>query len=172
MDMLTSLGITKDLIADLIINIGSIVVLFVIVKRLAYKPIKKFMDARAERLAAQKAEAEALSEEANKRLDEYNILLAECDNAKSEAIAQGEAIAHRESEQIITEAKRTAEEIIRKANEKAQEDYKKTMGEADDYIVNLTMEASSALLKRAVNDDDNKKIVEEFLKTIDGDKNA
>ena len=58
--MLASLGITKDLIADLIINIGSIVVLFVIVKKLAYKPVKKFMDARTERVMAQKTEAEAL----------------------------------------------------------------------------------------------------------------
>ena len=147
MDMLTSLGITKDLIADLIINIGSIVVLFVIVKKLAYKPIKKFMD-------------------------EYTALLAECDSAKEKAITEGESIAHKKAEEIITDAQKTAEEIIRKAKLKAEEDYQKMMEDATDYIVSLAMEASSVLLKRTVNDDDNRKIVEEFLSTIDGDKNA
>lgn len=172
MDMLTSLGITKDLIADLIINIGSIIVLFVIVKKLAYKPIKNFMDARTERLSAQKAEAEALSEDADKRLAEYTTLLAECDSAKAKAIAEGEAIAHKKAEEIIIDAQKTAEEIIRKAKLKADEDYQKMMEDATDHIVGLAMDASSALLQRTVNDDDNRKIVEEFLSTIDGDKNA
>ena len=172
MDMLTSLGITKDLLADLIINIGSIVVLFVIVKKLAYKPVKKFMDARTERVMAEKAQADALSEEASKKIEEYNALLTECETAKAEAIKEGEKLAHKESEQIITEAKEKAEEIIGKAEAKAQEKYNRAVEEANDYIVNLTIDASSMLLKREINDEDNKKIVENFLNSIDGDKNA
>ncbi len=172
MDMLTSLGITKDLLADLVINIGSIIVLFVIVKKLAYKPIKKFMDARTERLVTQRTDAERLNAEANKKIEEYNALIADCESAKAQVVADGEAIAHKESEIIISDAKNTAAEIVRKANIKAEEDYKKTMEEAEEHIIGLTMEASSVLLKRTVNDDDNKKIVEEFLRTIDGDKNA
>lgn len=172
MDMLASLGITKDLVADLIINIGSIVVLFIIVKKLAYKPVKKFMDARTERVMAQKAEAEALKTLAEEKEEKYNSLLAECEAAKAEAIKEGEKQAHKESEEIISEAKKKAEEIVSKANIKAQDKYNRAVEEANDYIVNLTIDASSMLLKREISDDDNKKIVEEFLKSVDGDKNA
>lgn len=172
MDMLASLGITKDLIADLIINIGSIVVLFVIVKRLAYKPVKKFMDARTERVIAQKAEAEALKADADSKIEQYNALLAECETKKAEVIKEGEKQAHKESEEILSEAKAKAEDIVGKANAKAQEKYNRAIEEANDYIVNLTIDASSMLLKREINDDDNKKIVEEFLNSVDGDKNA
>ena len=115
--MLESLGITKDLVADLIINIGSIIVLFVIVKKLAYKPVKNFMDARTERVMAQKTEAENLKAESEEKLKEYNVLLAECESAKAEAIKEGEKLAHKESEQIITEAKQKAKEIVDKYNE-------------------------------------------------------
>ena len=59
-----------------------------------------------------------------------------------------------------------------KANIKAQDKYDRAVEEANDYIVNLTIDASSMLLKREINDDDNKKIVEEFLNSVDGDKNA
>lgn len=172
MDMLTSLGITKDLLADLIINIASIVVLFVIVKKLAYKPVKRFMDERAQRLSEQKEQAAQLNEQANKKIEECNVILAQSEQAKSDAIAEAEAVAHKESEQIIADAKRTAEEIVRKANVKAQEDYQRVMEEANDHIINLAMEASSVLLKRTIADEDNKKIVEDFLNSIDGDKNA
>lgn len=172
MDMLTSLGITKDLIADIIINIVSIAVLFVIVKKLAYKPVKAFMDARTQRISEERAAAEKLNDEAKEKISEYNALMADCENAKAQAIAEGEQLAHKESEQIITNAKNKAEEIVNKAEVKAQEKYDRALEEANDYIVNLTIDATSKLLKREINDDDNKKIVEEFLNSVEGDKNA
>lgn len=172
MDMLTSLGITKDLIADIIINIVSIAVLFLIVKKLAYKPVKAFMDARAQRLADEKEAAEKLYNEAEEKIRQYDALMADCEKAKAQAIAQGEQLAHKESEQIITNAKNKAEEIVHKAETKAQEKYNRALEEANDYIVSLTIDATSKLLKREIKDDDNKKIVEEFLNSVEGDKNA
>lgn len=172
MDMLSSLGITKDLLADLVINIVSIVVLFLVVKKLAYNPVKKFMAARTEKVMAQKLEAEKLAEEAQAKSSEYDELLKECENAKAQAIKEGEALAREESGQIVSAAKEKAQSIIDNANKKAEEKYNRMIDEANDYIVNLTIEASSKLLNREVNDEDNKKIVEAFLNSVDGDKNA
>lgn len=172
MDMLSSLGITKDLLADLVINIVSIVVLFLVVKKLAYNPVKKFMAARTEKVMAQKLEAEKLAEEAQAKSAEYDELLKECENAKAQAIKEGEALAREESGQIVSAAKEKAQSIIDNANKKAEEKYNRMIDEANDYIVNLTIEASSKLLNREVNDEDNKKIVEAFLNSVDGDKNA
>ena len=172
MDMLSSLGITKDLLADLVINIVSIVVLFLVVKKLAYNPVKKFMAARTEKVMAQKLEAEKLAEEAQAKSLEYEELLKECENAKAQAIKEGEALAREESGQIVSAAKEKAQSIIDNANKKAEEKYNRMIDEANDYIVNLTIDASSKLLKREVNDEDNRKIVEAFLNSVDGDENA
>ena len=172
MDMLSSLGITKDLLADLVINIVSIVVLFLVVKKLAYNPVKKFMAARTEKVMAQKLEAEKLAEEAQAKSFEYEELLKECENAKAQAIKEGEALAREESGQIVSAAKEKAQSIIDNANKKAEEKYNRMIDEANDYIVNLTIDASSKLLKREVNDEDNRKIVEAFLNSFDGDENA
>ncbi len=172
MDMLSSLGITKDLLADLVINIVSIIVLFLVVKKLAYNPVKKFMDARTQRVTAQKLEAEKLAEEAQAKALEYDELLKECETAKAQAIKEGETVAREESGQIVSAAKEKAQAILDNANKKAEEKYNRMIDEANDYIVNLTIKASSKLLKREVNDEDNKKIVEDFLNSVDGDKNA
>lgn len=172
MDMLSSLGITKDLLADLVINICSIIVLFLVVKKLAYNPVKKFMAARTERVTAQKREAEKLAREAQAKVYEYDELLKECETAKTQAIKDGEAVAREESARIVSVAKEKAQTIIDNANKKAEEKYSKTVEDANDYIVNLTIDASSKLLRREVNDEDNKKIVEDFLNSVDGDKNA
>ncbi len=172
MDMLASLGITKDLIADLIINIGSIVVLFVVVKKLAYKPVKKFMDERSARVMAEKQKAEELNAIATAKIEEYGVLLAECEQAKVKAIKEGEQEALREAEEIVIQAKEKAEKILDKADKKAQEKYNNAVKEANGYIVNLTLEASSQLIKREITDADNKKFVEDFLNSYEGEKNA
>ncbi len=172
MDMLSSLGITKDLLADLVINIVSIIVLFLVVKKLAYNPVKKFLAERTEKIESQKLEAEKIASEAQEKSEEYDELLRECEIAKAEAIKEGEAIAREESERIVRAAKEKAQGIIDNANKKAEEKYNAMIDEANDYIVALTIEAASKLLKREVNDEDNRRIVEEFLGSVDGDKNA
>jgi F-type H+-transporting ATPase subunit b len=172
MDMLTSLGITKDLIADIIINIISIVVLFLIVKKLAYKPVKRFMSERSEKVMAEKQQAQELLEQAQVQKAECDLLMSECDKAKEKAIKEGEDAALKESEQIIRTAKEKAQTIIDKAEKKAQEKYDNAVREADTYVVNLAIDASKVLLGREVNDDDNKRIVEDFIKSLDGEENA
>ena len=72
MDMLQSLGMSKDLIADLLINIVSIIVLYLVVKKLAYNPVKKFLNARTEKVEAQKLEAAENLKEANEMKEKYD----------------------------------------------------------------------------------------------------
>ena len=45
--------VISDAVKDLIINIVNIIVLFVIVKTLAYKPVKKFLDDRKAKIEKQ-----------------------------------------------------------------------------------------------------------------------
>ena len=75
MDMLQSLGMSKDLIADLLINIVSIIVLYLVVKKLAYNPVKKFLNARTEKVEAQKLEAAENLKEANEMKEKYDVII-------------------------------------------------------------------------------------------------
>jgi F-type H+-transporting ATPase subunit b len=88
MDMLQSLGMSKDLIADLLINIVSIIVLYLVVKKLAYNPVKKFLVARTERIEAEKAEVSKTLSEATEMKEKYDELLKDCENAKADAIKE------------------------------------------------------------------------------------
>ena len=92
MDMLQSLGMSKDLIADLLINIVSIIVLYLVVKKLAYNPVKKFLDARTERVEAEKAEASKNLSEATEMKEKYDELLKDSENAKADAIKEGDRV--------------------------------------------------------------------------------
>ncbi len=167
MDMLQSLGMSKDLIADLLINIVSIIVLYLVVKKLAYKPVKKFLDARTERVEAQKLEAAENLKEATEMKEKYDELLKDCETAKADAIKEGIANAKTEATEILTSAREQAKEIIvDKANKNAKEKEQETIDNARDEIVNLAIDASATLLKREFDDADNKRLIEDFLDSL------
>lgn len=59
---------------DLVINILNIVVIFPIVRLLAYKPIRKFLDARRQKLDDEKTANEKIKAEAEEKKAEYEAL--------------------------------------------------------------------------------------------------
>lgn len=162
------MNISAEMIADLIINIVSILVLFTVVKKLAYKPVKKFMQARTERVMKQREEAEQLAETAKKQSEEYSQLLKNSADAEKSAFKNGEERAKAEAEKIIAAANERAVSIIAAAEKKAEETHRKMLEQSEDEIIDLSIEMSSKLLGREMNDSDNRKIVQKFL----GDNNA
>ena len=87
--------VISDAVKDLIINIINIIVLFVIVRGLAYKPVKKFLDARKERVANELSEASEAKQTAEEEALKYKELIE-----KSKA----------QSTELINEAEHTAKE--------------------------------------------------------------
>ena len=166
MDMLQSLGMSKDLIADLLINIVSIIVLYLVVKKLAYKPVKKFLDARTERVESQKNEAATALTEATEMKEQYEELLKDSENAKADAIKEGINNAKAEATEIINSAREQAKTIVDKANKNAQAKEQEALYNAREEIVNLAIDASAPLLTRQFDDADNKRLIEDFLDSL------
>ena len=166
MDMLQSLGMSKDLIADLLINIVSIIVLYLVVKKLAYNPVKKFLDARTQRVEAEKSEASKNLSEATEMKEKYDELLKDCENAKAEAIKEGINNAKAEATEILATAREQAKAIVDKANKNAKEKEQEVLDNAREEIVNLAIDASTALLHREFDDADNKRLIEDFLDSL------
>lgn len=166
MDMLQSLGMSKDLIADLLINIVSIIVLYLVVKKLAYNPVKKFLDARTQRVEVEKSEASKNLSEATEMKEKYDELLKDCENAKAEAIKEGINNAKAEATEILDTAREQAKAIVDKANKNAKEKEQEALDNAREEIVNLAIDASTALLHREFDDADNKRLIEDFLDSL------
>ena len=66
--------VISDAVKDLIINIINIIVLFVIVRGLAYKPVKKFLNTRKERVAKELSYAGQPRQNSEEEALKYNEL--------------------------------------------------------------------------------------------------
>ena len=155
--------VLSDLVRDLILNILNILILFCIVRSLAYKPVKKFLDARKARIEKEQADAKELQAQAERSMEEYHALMRESESRANEIIRVAEQKARENSEEITAEAKQQAETIKQKAREDAKKTQRRALVEMKDEVTNLAFQVSERILSREVNEEDNKRIAEEFL---------
>lgn len=166
------MNITPDLIYDLVINLASIVVLFLIVRRLAYKPVKKYLDERKQRLFDEEEKARELTKSAEEAKAKYEQLISNGEEIKLEKIKHAEIEAREKSQAIIDGANERAKEIIETAQKHGEESYQRALENGRDKIMDISLTVAQKLLERNINTDDNKKAVEAFLAELDGERNA
>lgn len=165
---------SEDFIAKLIPNwisfvvqLAALLVLIAVVIYFAYKPVKKIINQRQEYI-------------------ENNIKQSEIDKATAAQNAkQSEEMiiaSQRKADQLVEDARKTSLEernrmveetnqLITKMKDDAQKDIEQATLDAKDSIrkemVNLALTASSEILKREVNEKDNARIAEEFIRSIE-----
>ncbi|MCQ2454949.1 MAG: ATP synthase F0 subunit B [Clostridia bacterium] len=151
---------------DLIINILNILILFVIVKLLVYKPVKKFLDDRKARINEETSKAQKILDEATDTLKSKDLLLEE---SRKNAEAESEKIiseAKANADFIVAEAKKNAKTAEEKANAEIKAKKENFVASSKDEIAELAVNIAERILSRETNSKDNEKIIEDFFDEV------
>ena len=165
-----TMQLIKDkLIPDLfsfVIQLSSFIVLLLVVFFVAYKPVKKMLQKRADHIEDEIKQAEENHALALEQTSEAKQILAESKTQASEIIAdatkQGEkqyALMIEEAAEDVKEMKRNAEKDIERAKQEALQDI-------HDEMVNVALSASKEILKREVSSEDNTRLAEDFINRL------
>ncbi|MBQ7725908.1 MAG: F0F1 ATP synthase subunit B [Clostridia bacterium] len=155
--------VLSDLARDLLINIINIVILFVIVRALVYKPVKKFLEDRKERIAKEQEDAASGKAEAEQLRQKYEALLAQGREEKAALLKEAEKTAKETAAHIVATAEGRAEETIRQARETAQKEHDKALSSLEGEITELAFSLSEKMLAHEANDEDDRRIAEAFF---------
>ena len=155
--------VISDAVKDLIINIVNIIVLFVIVKTLAYKPVKKFLDDRKAKIEKQLNDAAEAQKQADEKSQRYEGLISDSKKECAELKVKAEREAKESADAILANAKADADVITAKAREDAQREHDAKIASVKDDITELAFDISRQVLSREVSDEDNKRIAEGFF---------
>ena len=142
----------SDAVKDLIINIINIIVLFVIVKSLAYKPVKNFLDARKARIDESLKNAENKNAEADALKAQYEDALKQSKQESDKIIGEAEL-----------SAQKRAADITEKARKDAEREYNERMSGLKADVTDIAFDISKKILSREVTDADNMAIADEFF---------
>ena len=149
-----------------VIQLSSFIVLLLVVFFVAYKPVKKMLQKRADHIEDEIKQAEENHALALEQTSEAKQILAESKTQASEIIAdatkQGEkqyALMMEEAAEDVKEMKRNAEKDIERAKQEALQDI-------HDEMVNVALSASKEILKREVSSEDNTRLAEDFINRL------
>ena len=151
---------------DLALNLVNIVVMFILVRVLAYKPVKKFLDARREKMDAKDAQADAAMAQAETMKAEY---AAKLETAQADAQAQAQDILDRAQERadkMVAQAQARADELIARAQEQVDADREDALRSIREESVSMALDIAGRILQRSVNDEDTQNMANRFFKEI------
>ena len=151
---------------DILIHIINIVVLFVLLRVLLYKPVRKFMDARAARIQKEMEDAEEAKKQAQALQEEIAAQRSAAEKQAADIVAEGERQAAEQAGKLLADARGEAAKIIDFAHKKADFERNKAIGEAQKDIADAAVDMAGKIIGREISAKDNEKLIEEFFDQV------
>lgn len=130
---------------------------------LLFKPVKKFMDQRAENYQKMKADAEDAKAQAESLKAELSERMKQADTEAQTYRQEAMTKAEKEAAAALDSAKAQAEKIVAAAREKAANEEKQIVQNAQDEIARLSVEATQKLMDYKLSD-----VYNQFLDSAEG----
>lgn len=143
--------------------IVNILILFVLLRIFLFKPLHKFMDERTASVQNDLDSAKKSMEEAEALRQSYEDTLSNAKAEANEIIAKAREEAVTEKERIIKQSQEEANQIISDAGKTIENERKRVMQQAQSQIADLAIEAASKIVGENVDDEKNRKLVDDFL---------
>jgi F-type H+-transporting ATPase subunit b len=159
-----------DFSVTFIITIINITILFFILRAILFKPVTKFMAARAKKVQDMIEQAEKDKAEAKRLLAEYENRLQEADTRANVTIKIANENAARQAEQIIEKGKAEAENLILAAQKQIEAEKQVALAKFKLEASALVIAAATKLAARNISDDDNRRYVNMLLEELAAQK--
>ena len=167
------MSIDIDILGNLIPNISTVAaqlcatfVLFFLMYKLAYKPVKKILDTRSEYEQSRLSDADKLKKE-------YEDLHAEAEKQVNDAklkaqeiIANAQDEGNRVKNNLIDEGKLKSQQIIDEAQNNITLQKNKMLDEMHGEIVDVALSAAEKILQSKLDSKNDKDSIDEFIKEV------
>ncbi len=150
-------------LSDIIIHIVNILVLFILLRLILFKPVNRFLTARSDRIAAELKDAETAREQAQKQRAEYDQQMRSYAEDGRKVIRDSQQKASQEASEIITNARNEADKLVAEARARIANEKALAVAEARTEIAMLATDIAGRILKREISLTDNKIIAEDFF---------
>lgn len=162
-----NLGISDKLVPNLwafLTQFFAFIVMCVFVIVFAYKPIHKYLQKRQDYIKTHLDSTLKNDTEAQKANAEAQQRLNESKKEGSKIIEAARVQAQKDKVQYEAELQKELALKRAQAEKDIELEKKKALAEVQDQIVDIALQASSSLMKREVDTDDNRKYVQDFVK--------
>ncbi len=132
-----------------LITIINFAVLYLVLRKLLFKPVTAFMRKRSDKVRGELADAAMMKGNAEEMAKRYDALLADADSEAERLIKEGEERAREEAKAILASAQTEATALRRQGEEGAERAREKARADLLGEIAALAVETAARLVARS-----------------------
>jgi len=149
-----------------IFTLVNLLVLFIVMKKYLFGPVKKMIDERQQEIDDLYADANQSKADAAELKDQYETRLAEANEEKEEIIRAAYRKAQLREEEILREAQDKAAQTMKRADEQIELEKKRALNEIKDEVSHMAVEIASAVLSRDIKGEEHSALIDSFIENL------
>ncbi len=162
-----SLEVISINFGQILISLLNLLLLFLILKRFLYAPVKSVVKDRQEMLKRQFDEAENAVSKAKINEEYWNGKIKNAQEEINSMIKNAMDNANQSSEEIISDAKKRARDIVTQAEINAKIERKKAEDSIKKEIADASTILAEKIISREINEDEQKNLIDNFIKEME-----
>ena len=147
---------------NLLFSIITVLVLILILKRFFFEKVKRFMDERKTQVA-EFQKADEAENQARKKLDEYNEILAGAEKEKRAIIAGAMESAKVQADSVLDEARKEAADIREKTRIQIEREKAAARKEIHNEASELAVQVAEKILENKLDADAQASVIDEII---------
>ncbi len=154
---------------QILISLCNLVLLFLILKKFLFKPVKKAMAERKEAVEREYYEAKQAKSDALEQKKAWEEKMESAENRADAVLQTAVEQANMRSDAILAETREKADDMIRQAKKQVELEQKKARAAMQHEIVDVSTMLSEKLLGREINAEDHRDLIDSFIEKIGED---
>ena len=164
MENIVKLGLNPAWLLAQIINF---VLLLIILRAVAYKPVLNMLTTRKQKIQESLDYAESVKKQAAEQQQEFDRKLEEARRGAQATAAVAAQAGEKEREVILAQAHEDARKMIEQAKEQIEYERKQMLAELRQQVVQLSLLAAQKVVSQSLDDQAHRRLITEFLAQTD-----
>lgn len=157
---ISELGIS---LPTLLTQVVTFIILLVLLRFVAYKPIMRMLDERSKRVKESVEQAEAVKEQSARAEEELKKQLEEASREGQDRIARAVKAGEEVKQKAQEEAKKEAEALINRARVEIQRERDDAISEVRREFADLTVLAAGKVIEKSLDKEEHRELIEKVL---------
>ena len=149
-----------------IFTLVNLLVLFIVMKKYLFGPVKKMIDDRQKEIDDLYADANQSKADATELKDQYETRLAEANEEKEEILRTAYRKAQLREEEILREAQDKAAQTLKRADAQIELEKKRALNEIKDDVSTMAVDIASAVLSRDIRAKEHTALIDSFIENL------
>lgn len=151
---------------SLILQLLNTIIIFLVLKKLLFKPVTEFMEKRRKGIESSILNAESKNKEAEALMSEYETKLNDIKQERNEIIKDASKRAEERRDEIVKKAETEAKKIIEKANLDIQREKQKALNELKEQMSELVIMAAAKIIDKEIDSQKHDEMIKQFIDEV------